>query len=184
MKQKDLSKLMSYILRHKPEKFNLQLGEQGFISLTDFYNAITAKHTDVTWSDILEAVYNYKDKKRFEIKGDKIRALHGHTTASHITYEPITPPHYLYHGTSRRAWETIKYEGLKPMKREYVHLTDQLNMANEIGSRYDHKPVILVVDTTKINGEIYNSENGIFLTKVVPVDAIELNDNHKDGDLL
>ena len=184
MKQKDLSKLMSYILRHKPEEFGFELGDQGFVSLTDFYNAITAKHNDVTWSDILEAVYNFKDKRRFEVKGDKIRALHGHTTASHITYEPVTAPDYLYHGTSRRAWETIKYEGLKPMNREYVHLTDQLNMAIEIGSRYDHKPVILVIDTTKIKTDIYNSENGIYLTKSVPVDAIELKDRQEKGDLV
>lgn len=184
MKQKDLSKLMSYILRHKPEEFGLKLGDQGFVSLTDFYNAITAKYTDVTWSDILDCVYNFKDKRRFEIKLDKIRALHGHSTQSNIKYEPVNAPHYLYHGTSRRAWETIKFEGLKSMNREYVHLTDQLNMAIEIGSRYDHKPVILIIDTAKIKNDIYSSENGIFLTKSVPVDAIEIKDNHKKGMLV
>ena len=184
MKQEDLSKLMSYILRHKPDEYGLKLGEQGFISLTDFYNAITAKHNDVTWSDILDCVYNFKDKRRFEIKRDKIRALHGHSIQSNIKYKPIEAPHYLYHGTSRRAWESIKFEGLKPMNREYVHLTDQLNMAMEIGSRYDHKPMILVIDTTKIKGEIYNSENGIYLTKLVPVNAIEVKDSHEKGELL
>ena len=58
------------------------------------------------------------------------------------------------------------------MAREYVHLTDDAKMASDIGNRYKGNLVILSVDTSKIPGDIYNSENGIFLTKQVPKEAL------------
>lgn len=78
----------------------------------------------------------------------------------------------MLHGTTDKAWESIKNEGLKPMAREYVHLTDDAKMAYDIGNRYKGNLIILSVDTSKIPGDIYNSENGIFLTKQVPKEAL------------
>ncbi len=172
MKKTKVSKLMSYILRHNPGEYRLTLGEEGYIDLTEFINAINKKHPDVTWFEINGAVHNFKDKRRFEINGDKIRALHGHTVKSNIHYKPCQAPKTLLHGTTDKAWESIKNEGLKPMAREYVHLTDDPKMASDIGNRYKGNLVVLAVDTSKISGDIYNSENGIFLTKQVPKDAL------------
>ena len=172
MKKTEVSKLMSYILRHNPGEYGLTLGEEGYVNLTAFVNAINKKHPDVTWFEINDAVHNFKDKRRFEVNGDKIRALHGHTVKSNIHYKPCKAPKTLLHGTTDKAWESIKNEGLKPMAREYVHLTDDPKMASDIGNRYKGNLVVLAVDTSKISGDIYNSENGIFLTKQVPKDAL------------
>ena len=172
MKKTEVSKLMSYILRHNPGEYGLKLGDEGYVDLTAFINAINKKHPDVTWFEINDAVHNFKDKRRFEISGDKIRALHGHTVKSNIHYKPCKAPKVLLHGTTDKAWELIKNEGLKPMAREYVHLTDDMIMAITIGNRYVGNVVVLKVDTSKIPGDIYNSENGIFLTKRVPKEAL------------
>ena len=172
MKKTEVSKLMSYILRHNPGEYGLTLGEEGYVNLTAFVNAINKKHPDVTWFEINDAVHNFKDKRRFEVNGDKIRALHGHTVKSSIHYKPCKAPKTLLHGTTDKAWELIKSEGLKPMAREYVHLTDDPKMASDIGNRYKGNLVVLAVDTSKISSDIYNSENGIFLTKQVPKEAL------------
>lgn len=54
---------MSYILRHNPGEYGLTLGEEGYIDLTEFINAINKKHPDVTWFEINDAVHNFKDKR-------------------------------------------------------------------------------------------------------------------------
>lgn len=91
MKKTEVSKLMSYILRHNPGEYGLTLGEEGYVDLTEFVNAINKKHPNVTWFEINDAVHNFKDKRRFEVNGDKIRALHGHTVKSNIHYKPTQP---------------------------------------------------------------------------------------------
>lgn len=174
MKRNELSKLMSYILRHHPEEFGLELGDNGYVDLTLFINSISNKYPEVTWADILREVHDFKDKQRFEIKYDKIRALHGHSIKSNIKHIAELPPQFLYHGTSHKAIDAILVEGLKPMNREFLHLADNIKMAETVGRRYDKNPIILVIDTTNIDSEFYNSENGIWLTKHIKPEYIKI----------
>lgn len=174
MKRKELSKLMSYILRHHPDKFGLELGNNGFVDLGEFTRAIQKEHPEVIWADILREVYEFKDKQRFEIKGDKIRALHGHSVESNIKHTAEKPPKVLYHGTSRRAYELIKVEGLKPMNREFIHLSENTDMAIEVANRYDKKPVIMQIDTENMSQDFFKSSNGIWLTSKIDSEYLKV----------
>jgi len=95
-----LSKKLAYILRHNPLKYNLVLDRYGFAILKRVAEAL-----GVGEEEIRELVKN-QEKKRFEIKGNKIRALYGHSAHIEITYKPSSPPSNLYHGTSRKM---VKY---------------------------------------------------------------------------
>lgn len=59
--------------------------------------------------------------------------------------KPESPPSILYHGTSRKAWEKIKLEGLRPMNRQYVHLSSDRDTAMTAGRMHDENPVIIAV---------------------------------------
>jgi putative RNA 2'-phosphotransferase len=62
-------------------------------------------------------------KNRFELYEGKIRALYGHSLPEKVLKVPGEPPAVLFHGTSSRLMKQIRHEGLKPMRRQYVHLS-------------------------------------------------------------
>ena len=151
-KQVKASKTISYALRHNPAEFELTLDAEGWVDCDDFIAALAKHHPPVylTKADIV-AIIAESDKKRFEILDGKIRATYGHSMAEKIKFEPSVPPEILFHGTARRFISSIKQEGLKPMNRQYVHLSSDLDTAMKVGKRHDSKPVIFEVQA----GQMY-----------------------------
>ncbi len=120
--------------------------------------------------DLVEMI-NVSNKKRHEIVEDKIRALYGHSTNKTIQKEKIEPPEYLYHGTARRFLESINQNGLTPMQRQYVHLSEDEETAYEVGKRRDDKPVMLKVKARLAWAEgisFYMGNENIWLSDTIP----------------
>jgi len=86
------------------------------------------------------------EKQRFELHAGRIRAFYGHSTAEKVEEQPVTPPMLLYHGTTAQAAAAILKEGLRSMKRQYVHLSTDEQTARVVALRRTSKPVILHVD--------------------------------------
>jgi putative RNA 2'-phosphotransferase len=83
----------------------------------------------------------------------------------------------LFHGTVKRFIQPIKIEGLKKMKRQYVHLSQDKETALKVGSRRG-KAIILVVKALEMQNkgfQFYKSENDVWLTDIVPSDFIDFN---------
>jgi len=155
MDYKKLSQEISYALRHAPWEYELELDSEGFVPTAQLLGAINenGKHgREITVNDIEYIIAN-SDKTRFEIKGDRVRALYGHTIPMHISKEPIEPPAILYHGTTHKAAKIILKDGLKPMKRQYVHLSVDTDTAVQVGKRRDSEPVILKIDAAKAHSD-------------------------------
>ncbi len=72
-----------------------------------------------------------------------------------VAFEPACPPAVLYHGTARRFLPSIMEEGLRPMSRQYVHLSADTDMARQVGSRHDRRdpPAILRVDAAAAHAD-------------------------------
>lgn len=85
------------------------------------------------------------EKKRHELHGDKIRALYGHSVPHKLAKDVAQPPAILYHGTAPATLALIKEGGLRPMGRQYVHLSADTATAEQVGKRKAGKPVILSV---------------------------------------
>lgn len=164
-----LSKQMSFALRHRPEKFNLVLDEEGWVELTVFAEAM---HSTV---EIVQQVVAQDSKQRFTLANGKIRAAQGHTIPVKIKFTSPTPPEFLWHGTTEEAYTQIKKTGLLPMKRQHVHLSASKEQAVIVGSRRKGKLVLLKVNTTalKRHTKLMMAENGVWLTEFVPADCIE-----------
>ncbi|MDE6407806.1 MAG: RNA 2'-phosphotransferase, partial [Anaeroplasmataceae bacterium] len=139
-----LSKEISYILRHNPSQYSLELDDLGYVEIEKLLNALNAtRHypKEITLEDLFKVI-ELSDKKRLEISSNTIRALYGHSIKEQIIKSPATPPLVLYHGTSHNALEKIIVEGLKPMQRQYVHLSIDIETAIQVGKRRDASPIL------------------------------------------
>ena len=173
----ELSKEISYALRHAPWEYELELDEQGFVPIAQLLHALNESGTyerEVTQADLEQIIAN-SEKKRHEIVGDKIRALYGHTVPQIIKKEPGIPPAVLYHVTTHRALPQILQDGLKPMQRQYVHLSIDVETATRVGKRRDLEPVILKIDTEaaqKAGIQFYIGNDKVWLCNRVPKECI------------
>jgi len=171
-----LSKLVAYILRHRPDEFGLVLDKDGFIPLKELQQAITEEKewAYVRRRDIMEVVYT-DERNRFEIQDEKVRAAYGHSVAPKISYEAFSPPKILFHGTRRRSYPHILKHGLNPMGRQYVHLTTEPQLALRIGHRRDPEPVLLHIHAHRAFEDgvaFYRASPLIFLADHLPATYI------------
>ncbi|WP_134684382.1 RNA 2'-phosphotransferase [Brevibacillus migulae] len=147
MDYQKLSKEVSYALRHAPHEYELELDDQGWVSMAQLLQALqeVPLWSQVTEEDLHEMI-SRSDKKRHEIHNGKIRALYGHSVPQKIRKEVKTPPDILYHGTATRFIDAIMKNGLLPKGRQYVHLSEEMATAKQVGKRRDEHPVILKID--------------------------------------
>lgn len=166
-----LSKLMSLILRHEPGRFGLVLDGEGYTPLKDLLNAVQTREPACSELDIRRVIETIEAKKqRFSIRGHDIRANYGHSTDARIGYPEATPPSMLLHGTAQSSISVILAQGLRPMNRQYVHLTQDEGLALRIGARHG-KPQILKVDAAAAHAagcRFYLSGSAFWLTASVP----------------
>ncbi|QUH21898.1 RNA 2'-phosphotransferase [Alkaliphilus sp. B6464] len=169
----DLSKKISYVLRHHPEKFGLQLDEDGWVSVKALLTSI--KNYDKKWQHItiedIRFIVDTDDKKRYELLDEKIRAFYGHSVVNKINKVPCGPPEILYHGTTPEAYKSIQNNGLKSMSRQYVHYSLDQDTALMVAKRRTKHPVILLIkanDAYKDGINFYRETSGIYLSENLP----------------
>jgi putative RNA 2'-phosphotransferase len=170
-----LSKFLSYVLRHQPQSIGLQLDAAGWARVDELIAAArqSGKALD---EGLVRQIVERGDKRRFSLSADgrRIRANYGHSISVDLGLEPVEPPEFLYHGTARRFLETIRREGLHARERNFVHLSPDERTAVQVGARHG-RPVVLVVDAGRMHQDghtFYLSEGGIWLTQWVPVQYI------------
>lgn len=176
---KYLSKKMSYALRHNPDKYGIVLDEEGFTALRKFLNAMNDMHhfQPPLTRESIQYVIDHSDKQRFEMTDTKIRALYGHSVPVIIHKKQAVPPVLLYHGTAHRFLDSIMKEGLLPMSRQYVHLSADMEMAEQVGKRRDSNPAILQVDAAAACRDgirFYIGNEKVWLSDPVPAKYITI----------
>ncbi|MCG7522474.1 RNA 2'-phosphotransferase [Ruegeria sp. Ofav3-42] len=124
----------------------------------------------------LHKIIEESDKKRFTLSDDGtlIRAAQGHSIEVDLGLEAIGPPTTLFHGTVPSNLDSIFADGLKPGRRQQVHLSADPETAEKVGQRHG-KPVVLRIDTGamhKFGHQFFRADNGVWLTDTVPVEFI------------
>ncbi|MBA2081460.1 RNA 2'-phosphotransferase [Aeromonas veronii] len=160
-----VSRVVSHALRHEPWLYELELDEQGWVTVDDLIKVLhreNSKWSDIT-TDTLVDMITASDKKRHEICDGKIRALYGHSVPKKLLKQPAIPPIALYHGTSPELARIILKDGLLPMGRQYVHLSIDIDTAIQVGRRKSNKPVLLQIETDGAmkNGTVFYRGNYI-----------------------
>jgi putative RNA 2'-phosphotransferase len=175
----ELSQVISHALRHEPWLYELELDDEGWVSVESLLyglRSLKTKWGNLRETDIIEMI-NKSDKKRHEIKDDKIRALYGHTIPGKLIKMKGNPPDILYHGTTNELLKLIQTEGLKPMHRHYVHLSVNPEIAKQVGLRKDPEPVIVSINTqeaSKCGIVFYQGNELVWLVDHMPAKYLDV----------
>lgn len=170
-RDRETSKFISLILRHKPETIGITLDEHGWANVDELIAGVSKTHPlDMTG---LERIVAEDEKQRYSFNDDKtlIRANQGHSIPVDVELEEVEPPEVLYHGTGEKFVTSIDEQGLISKSRLYVHLSGDQDTARKVGQRHG-KPVIYTVKSGEMyrNGTVfYRSVNGVWLVKEVSV---------------
>jgi putative RNA 2'-phosphotransferase len=165
------SKFLSRVLRHDPAAIGIVLDEGGWVGVDELIAASARTGRRFSRAELDHVVAN-NNKKRFAYSDDglRIRASQGHSVEVDLDLASAEPPPVLYHGTATATLPFVLREGLKPMSRQDVHLSADVETAVRVGSRHG-RPVVLVVDAAALaaEGHIFRlSANGVWLTDRVP----------------
>lgn len=164
-----ISKYLARHLRHRPERIGLTLSSEGWADVTELLAAASRHGFALTRSE-LEHVVEVNDKKRYEMDGNRIRAVQGHSVPVELDLPPVEPPELLFHGTVRHRVASILREGLLPMGRHAVHLSPDRETARRVGARRG-RPVVLTVESGRMTADGHEfrvSANGVWLAGSVP----------------
>ncbi|RFZ85750.1 RNA 2'-phosphotransferase [Mucilaginibacter terrenus] len=177
-----ISKFLSLVLRHNPKLIVIQLDAAGWVRVDELLEKMAAHGKPLTRA-VLDHVVATNTKKRFAFDehGEKVRASQGHSVEVELGLQPQTPPATLYHGTGSQSVESILATGLEKRNRQRVHLSADTETATKVGQRHG-KPVIFEVaalDMYAQGHKFYLSENGVWLTDVVPPVFLKLMLNGK-----
>lgn len=178
MDLKRTSVFISLILRHKPEVIGISLDRHGWANVQELIDGINKTGKYSIDMPTLEEIVRTDNKQRYSFNEDKtkIRANQGHSVNVDVELKEVVPPEILYHGTGEKYVDSINTEGLKPKSRLYVHLSKDIDTAIKVGSRHG-KPVVYKISAGEMNRQgyqFYLSENGVWLTKIVPDSFIKI----------
>lgn len=170
------SRFLALVLRHKPEEAGITLDEHGWANADELVRGIAARHPFNM--EMLEGIVATDSKGRYSFNEDHtlIRANQGHSVDVDVELDPKDPPEGLYHGTAQRFLDSILEQGLLPKGRLYVHLSSDAETASKVGRRHG-SPVVLKVNAGAMREdgfEFFLSKNGVWLTKHVPADYLEM----------
>ncbi|WP_417762994.1 RNA 2'-phosphotransferase [Shewanella sp.] len=173
----EVSKLLSFVLRHQPQQLGIDLDAGGWADIQQLLRQVNATGTPLDHQQLL-AVVASSDKQRFAISADgqKIRANQGHSFTVDLQLSPTVPPDILLHGTASRFLASIQTQGLQKMARQHVHLTEHHQAALAVGQRYG-KPVLLRIDAAAMvaaGHTFYHTANDVWLTESVPPQFIQV----------
>ncbi len=170
-----LSRFLTFLLRHKPKDYPLAIDREGFAPWREVVDMVQERFYDVTEEQIRSLIAG-AEKKRFEIRGDKVRATYGHSFPVDLGDTAAEPPAELYFGAARDLAESMLHSGLTPRDRQYVHLSVTAKEAESVARRHDPSPAILVVDAQAAHAEgIRFYESGpLFLVEQVPAKFLSL----------
>jgi putative RNA 2'-phosphotransferase len=169
----DTSRFLSYVLRHEPGAIGIRLDRSGWVDV-DALLAALARHGRPVTRQQLDRIVAGMDKRRFERRGNQIRAAQGHTIPVDLQLPPVPPPPVLFHGTVARFLPKIRAHGLRPGARTHVHLSPDTNTAAKVGARRGD-PIILTIDAAGMDQHgftFYRAANGVWLTDRVPPEWI------------
>ena len=178
VKPQELSKTVSHALRHEPWLYELELDNEGWVTLPSLLDCLRAERQE--WSELVEsdliAMIDSSVKRRHEILDGRIRAIYGHSIPQRLSRTPLSPPAVLFHGTSPASIDSIKKDGLKPMNRQNVHLSVDEATAKEAGRRKSREALVLRVNATLAFEQgvgFYEGNERVWLADAVPSQFIE-----------
>lgn len=181
MNDTNLSRYISYLLRHNPE--DLSMTSDGYVEIESLIKKVKKEKQSSFCLSKLKKIVETDNKQRYKIKGKYIRANQGHSISFvdiKMKEVPLSEaPEFLYHGTTSANVNSINNTGIKKGKRKNVHLSPDIETATSVGYRHVKKEnnehvVIYKVETKKLKDKLYISDNGVYQIDYVGVECISI----------
>lgn len=176
MNQTRISKFLSLLLRHQPEKIGLTLDNHGWADVDELLEKMALHGKKIDRETLIQVVNNcQKNRFSFDATKQKIRANQGHSIQIDLNLMAQIPPETLYHGTASRFVASILKQGLTKQNRHHVHLSQDIQTAQAVGRRHG-KPVIFAINTVAMladNHAFYVSKNDVWLCDAVPAKYLQ-----------
>ncbi|MGA8302172.1 MAG: RNA 2'-phosphotransferase [Thermoplasmata archaeon] len=168
-----LGRILTGILRHFPDRYQLPIDARGWVSLPAIVRAIGQKHPAYHWlrTQHLVAIAETDAKGRYEVREDRIRATYAHTVEVDLDLPTENIPDRLYYPVTTEEVAIVLEVGLRPSDRKKVHLSKTAADAHSAGSVRTPQPVILEVDAQKARMAgivIMQAGKTVFLVNQVP----------------
>lgn len=166
---------LSWLLRHGANETGLPMDVAGFAPIADVLRLARLTRPE------LDDVVADNNKQRFQIVGERIRAVQGHSTDGtpvtldglEASWELVDSDAPLFHGTSVEAARAILTSaGVHAAARSHVHLAAAVDAT--VGKRAA-VDVLLVVDPQRLRAlrwSVFRAPNGVLLTRTVPREAV------------
>ncbi|CAI4050818.1 hypothetical protein SKDZ_15G0540 [Saccharomyces kudriavzevii ZP591] len=186
-----ISKALSYLLRHAAIKENLTIESNGYTPVAELLTHNRLKTHKCTLNDI-HRIVKENDKQRFHIKTSEtgeewICATQGHSIKSIQPSDevliPITElsqlPQELIHGTSLQSTIKIFKSGaILPMGRNHVHLSPgMLHAKGVISGMRSSSTVYIFIDchfpSFFQDLKLFRSLNNVYLSSKISIQLIE-----------
>ena len=185
-----LARRLALVLRHAPEKFDLEMDINGWVDVKDIVRQFKkqgGKRNHWLRPHHLSAVVETDPKGRYDIRGNTIRATYGHTVEIEIDLPTDNIPDSLYYPCDPVETENLLEVGISPSGRSHVHLSASIRTAAEAGHVHFALPTILEVDTAQMiaAGEtIWHAGITVYLTDNAPAQYRSVIDNVDADDVL
>ncbi|MBI5435092.1 MAG: RNA 2'-phosphotransferase, partial [Planctomycetes bacterium] len=178
-----ITRSLAYMLRHQPHEFDLELDAHGYGGVDEVVRALNERLGEPVERPDLEAAIVAGDRPRYEIVGEKVRALYGHSIPVEPG-EPGQPPELLYVGLGARDAERALEHGLSGGRRRFLHLARSVDDARESGRRAGREYAVLVVRATEAweEGVNFYDRHALFLSEAIPTRFIGLHARYQDGE--
>lgn len=165
-----LSKTMAYLLRHKPEHGDLEPDPDGWVPLAALASGASKLMRTSVPPDRIAAVVESAHVRRFEVEGERIRAV---PKGQERTNKPPTPD-ILYHATTSDRAERAARQGVLSVGRSrqvYLSLTEAeaWRIAHKLPG---NKPMVLYVDAGRARRRgvriHFKRKQRLFVARAVP----------------
>ncbi|HUT27018.1 MAG TPA: RNA 2'-phosphotransferase [Methanomassiliicoccales archaeon] len=168
-----LGRTLAGVLRHFPERFGLDMDEQGFVNLRDFISAMRDSNRRYHWlrPHHVVAIIETDPKGRYQISNDLMRATYGHSLELDLKLPTDNIPEFLYYPATPEEADIILETGLRPSDRKMVHLSKTYQDAFNAGRVRVEAPIILEIDATaaiEAGNVISQAGKTVFLTQEIP----------------
>jgi putative RNA 2'-phosphotransferase len=172
-----LGRILTGILRHFPDRYQLTMDPQGWVSLPQIVRAISQKHPMYHWLRVqhLVAIAETDAKGRYEVRDDRVRATYGHTLELSLDLPTEDIPDRLYFPVTAEESGIVLEVGLRPSDRKKVHLSKTAEDARAAGAVRTPEPIILEIDAKRARGEgivIQKAGKTVYLVDQVPAEFL------------
>jgi putative RNA 2'-phosphotransferase len=172
-----LGRVLTGILRHFPDRYQLPIDPQGWVGLPEIVRSIMQRHPAYHWLRVqhLVAIAETDAKGRYEVRDDRIRATYGHTVEVDLDLPTENIPDRLYYPVTNEEAGIVLEVGLRPSDRKKVHLSKTAEDARAAGSVRTPEPIILEVDAQRARGAgivIKQAGKTVYLVDQVPAEYL------------